>query len=193
MRIRYHSEPVGGHEKMFCWTRNQRVESYKPHHSQNGPGWVICYRTARSSRLVSQIKTVPTNKDLHLIAVSKAVLDSSSARLEVTWSLELTEAQLNNKSTMHQRERDILFWLGNEGQDALRQQRARMVHEQHQFVEERWTSFVVLWNRSHERLWVFSNQTLSNFSLFVRRHNIYAITFTDPHRLSCAPGKKVKN
>ena len=51
-------------------------------------------------------------------AVSQAVLDSS-ARLEVTLSFELRQAQRNDESTMQHRERDILLRLGNEAQDAL--------------------------------------------------------------------------
>ena len=68
-------------------------------------------------------------------AVSEAAFDSS-ARFETALSLELREAPCHSVSTMQQRGRDILFRLGNEVQDALRQQRAHMVHEQHQCVQE---------------------------------------------------------
>ena len=66
-------------------------------------------------------------------AVSQAVLEPS-ARFGTPMIFELKEAQCNNQSTMHQRGRDILFRLGNEAQDALRQE--RMVHEQNQFVQK---------------------------------------------------------
>ena len=69
-------------------------------------------------------------------AVRQAVLDTS-ARREVTWSLELRQAQFNNESTMQQRDTCVLLRLDTEPQEALRQQRAHMVHEQHQLVQER--------------------------------------------------------
>ena len=68
-------------------------------------------------------------------AVSQAAL-VSSARHEVTLILEVRQATCHNQPTMQHRERDILLRLGEEAQDALWQQRAYMVHEQHHFVEE---------------------------------------------------------
>ena len=64
----------------------------------------------------------------------------TSARREVKWSLELRQAQLDNESTMQQRETCVFLRLGTEPQEALRQQRAHMVHEQHQLVQERRSS-----------------------------------------------------
>ena len=60
------------------------------------------------------------------------------ARFETTLSLELRQAQLKNASAsaMLNRERHIFLRHGNDAQEALRQQRTHMVHEQRHFVEE---------------------------------------------------------
>ena len=51
--------------------------------------------------------------------------------------LEVRQAQMDNESTMQQRDRAVLIRLGDEAQDALRrQQRAHMEHGQHQLVSE---------------------------------------------------------
>ena len=81
------------------------------------------------------ISTRCPNQRLARDAVGQAALDSSD-RFETTLTLELRESQFNNESTIQQRERDILFRLGDGSQDALRQQRTHTVHEQNQLVQE---------------------------------------------------------
>ena len=58
------------------------------------------------------------------------------ARSETALSMESRAAQLNNDLTMEMREREILFRIGNEAQVALRHQRAHLMTEHHQLVQE---------------------------------------------------------
>ena len=62
----------------------------------------------------------------------------------------MEQAQINNASTMQQRERDVFFRLGDGAHEALRQQRAHVVHKQQQLVHEgeALMMFVIMWNRS---------------------------------------------
>ena len=111
-------------------------------------------------------------------AVSQAVLNSS-ARFQKTLSLELRQAQLNNETAVRHSERTMFFRVGNETQEAPRQQRAHMVHEQHQLVEEGEA------HRNVARHHMESEQRASlrilesvpqecDPTLFVRRPNIFA-------------------
>ena len=67
-------------------------------------------------------------------AGNRAVLDSPD-RCETALSTELRVAQRKNESTMEMRERESIFRIGNEVQ-AVRQQRAFMLMEHHQLVQE---------------------------------------------------------
>ena len=91
-------------------------------------------RANRTARRMDQ--TVVCCGTEHSPCVVSSLL-GSSARLQVTLSLELRQAQLTNESTMQRRERDILLRLGNDAQDALQQQKAQLVHEQPHLVHER--------------------------------------------------------
>ena len=65
---------------------------------------------------------------------SSQTVFESSARYETMLMMELRAAQMNNEPTVEQRERDILFRIGNEAQTAVRQQRAHMLTEHEQLV-----------------------------------------------------------
>ena len=77
----------------------------------------LVYKTNSSNLLSKNTNDVP-----EMQSVKKKI--DVSVWLEVTLSLQLRQAQLDNL-------------LGNGDQEALRRQTARVVHEQHQFVAER--------------------------------------------------------
>ena len=98
----------------------------------------------------------------------------------------MRQAQLNNESTMQQRETCVLLRLGTEPQEALRQQRAHMVHEQHQLVQEgeAQISFVLRCMESEQRASLRMHEsTHRNVTFFVRKHDISETHVKDPNTL----------
>ena len=122
-------------------------------------------------------------------AVSQAVLDSS-ARLEVTWSFEVRQAMNRPRST---EKKTLAFDLVTKLKMHFDSKEPMWCTSNiNSFKKETQRHFVRRKMESEQRA---SLRTLQSGSqqrdLFFRRHDISAITVTDPSRLRCSPGKKL--